>query len=67
MPGGHLSVDPGIPYMGSLCELFHENFRSVLALNTDVETVFGVGNADTLEVVVFNRSVGVSGDYVIDA
>ena len=34
------------------CELFHEDFGGFVTLNADVEAVFGVGYANTLEVVV---------------
>ncbi len=40
------------------------NFAYVLALTTDVETVLGIGNADTLEVEVFNRSVILAEDVI---
>ena len=37
--------------------LFHDDFGCLAALTTDVEAVFGIGNADALEVVVFDGSV----------
>ena len=48
--------------IATIAKLFHDNFGHGLALTADVKTALGIGDLDTLQVVVLCRSVAVGDD-----